>query len=365
MKVAVVGCGQIADAHIQEAKKFSNVDVAAVCDLNFHMAEQAAVRFGIKEMYTDVESMLDKIRPDVVHITSSPASHLSVGETVLRHGSHAYIEKPFAVNCAEAEELIRVADQAGKLVCTGHNLTFDDVFLRLRNLHKEGVLGKIVHVDAFMGYDLAGGFGSVFMQDPTHWLHRLPGGVAHNNLSHPLSLVLEFLRDDHPEIQARGYRQRQARFGDVRDKFFDELRVFISGTEVTANILFSCHCLPTQLYVIVHGTRHQAIANFDSRTLRIVKGAASFGPFRKMEWAMRDTLEAGRELLRLVRDFSRAKLHFFQGMNELFRRFYLAVEGKAEMPIPMSEAVRTTAIMDEIFRQCIVNDREVRAIKCR
>ena len=47
-----------------------------------------------------------------------------------------------------------------------------------------------------------------------------------------------------------------------------------------------------------------------------------------------------------------ARLHFFEGMHELIRRFYLAIEGKGEMPIPMSEAVRTTRIIDDIFAEC-------------
>jgi hypothetical protein len=55
----------------------------------------------------------------------------------------------------------------------------------------------------------------------------------------------------------------------------------------------------------------------------------------------------------------RGRLHFFQGMHELIRRFYLAIEGRGEMPIPMSEALRTTRIMDDIFRSCAEQD-EVR-----
>jgi hypothetical protein len=73
------------------------------------------------------------------------------------------------------------------------------------------------------------------------------------------------------------------------------------------------------------------------------------GPFARVQWAYREVAEANRELLRHAADLCRARLHYFQGMHELFRRFYLAIEGRAAMPIPMAEAVRTTHIMDDIF----------------
>ena len=358
MKVAIVGCGQIAEAHIQECRKIPGLDVAAVCDSSIHMAEQAALRFGICKSYTNLETMLKEVRPDVVHVTTPPASHLPIGKIALEHGSHVYVEKPLTVNVAEAEELIEVAVRKGKLVCVGHSNVFDGAFLRIKKLYEQGRLGRIFHVDALMGYDLGGTFGSVSMGDPTHWVHHLPGGLPQNNISHPLSLILEFLKDERPDIHAQGFRWRKERYGDQRDIFFDELRVLMTGKEVTASLLFSCRALPVQLLVVAHGTKGQAIANLDARTLRVVEGASLPGPFRKVEFAYRDAIQAMGEFRRHIGSLLSARLHFFEGMNELFRLFYLAIQGKGEMPIPMSEAHRTTAIMDGIFHQCQENDRE-------
>lgn len=358
MKIAIIGCGQIADAHIQEARKIPGVDVVAVCDLSDHMAHQAALRFGIPRFYTRTDTMLKEARPDVVHVTTPPGTHLPIGRIALESGAHVYMEKPFTATLAEAEELIDIAARTGKLVCVGHSNAFDGAFLRMKQLHERGKLGKIVHLDAVMGYDLTGAFGSVFMGDPTLWVHKLPGGLPQNNISHPLSLILAFLKDERPEIQARGFRWRKERYGDQRDLFFDELRVIIAGKEVTANLLFSCRARPVQLSLVAHGTRRQAVVSLDARTLRLVEGASMPGPFRKVEWAYRDAKEAAGEFRRHIGNLLFARLHYFDGMNELFRRFYLAIQGKGEMPIPMSEALRTTAIMDEIFRQCKENDRE-------
>lgn len=352
MRVAIVGCGQFADAHVQEARKIPGVEVVSVCDLNVHMAHQVAIRFGIPSHYTDVGTMLRESKPDVVHITTPPSTHLPIGRMAIKHGCHVYVEKPFVITASEAEELIDAAVRHGKLICVGHSSAFDEAFLRLKDMHRDGSLGEVVHVDAYMGYDLTGAFGSVIMGDPDHWVHGLPGGLAHNNISHPLSLMLEFIDDDNPRISAMSFRKRERRFGDIRDRFADELRVFIGGKSSAGTLLFSAHTRPVQLYVVVHGSRCQAIANLDSRTLRVVKGANLPGPFRKVQWAARDTKEARREYRRHLADLVGARLHFFQGLNSLITRFYSAIEGKGPMPIPMQEAYRTTAIMDDIFKQC-------------
>jgi predicted dehydrogenase len=350
MRIVIVGCGQIADAHINEARRISGTTVEAVCDQNYHMAEQVAARLKIRCIYTDLDRMLKEVRPNVVHITTPPASHLAIGRKVIEHGAHAYIEKPFTVNGAEAEELVQLATRFGKLLCVGHGSAFDPAFLRLQAAFNEGKLGDAVHIDTVMGYNLNGPFGVLFMADPSHWVHQLPGGNAQNNISHPLSLILPFLPDQRPRVVARGLRWRKQRYSDVRDRLFDELRVLLIGQRTTASLVFTSRARPVQLYIVFQGTQAQASVSIDGRTFAITRGASMPGPFARVQWVYRKAAEANRELLRHATDLCRARLHYFQGMHELIRRFYLAIEGRAAMPIPMSEAVRTARIMDDIFR---------------
>jgi predicted dehydrogenase len=349
MRIAVVGCGQIADAHIEEVRKIPGAEVVAVCDANVHMAEQASARYGIPGLYTDLGRMMEEAKPDVVHITTPPASHRAIAKKVIECGAHAYVEKPFTVTAAEAEELADQAQRAGRLLCVGHSNAFDSSFLRLRTAAEQGELGEVVHVDTIMGYNLAGPFGSMILGDPTHWIHRLPGGLAQNNISHPLSLLLPFLPDPRPAVQVSGMRWRKERFGDARDRFADELRVTLLGERTTASLTFSCRMRPVQLLVTVYGTKAQATVSIDGRTFRVVRGAEMPGPFARVQWAYREHQQSRRELWRHVRSLAAARLHFFEGLKTLIERFYLAVEGRGPMPIPMSEALRTTRIMDDIF----------------
>ena len=352
LKIAIIGCGQIADAHIRETRKIPNVEVAAVCDLSRHMAEQAAVRFAVPGIYTDVRALLNDVRPNVVHITTPPSSHLAIGKLALEHGAHVYMEKPFTVTLEEAEELVAVADRVGRLICVGHSHAFEANALRLREVVASGALGEVVHIDSSMGYGLGGGFGSVFMRDAKHWIHRLPGGVAQNNISHPLSLILPFLDDERPAVQAIGRRARSERYGDARDEFFDEVRATIVGRTVSATMMFSCRIRPVQVAAVVFGSLGIAELSSGARTLRVSMGSTLPGPFQKVDWARRDALEARREYRRHRASLVLARLHYFEGMNNLFRQFFLATQGKGELPIPMRDAVRVTAIIDEITRRC-------------
>jgi predicted dehydrogenase len=231
----------------------------------------------------------------------------------------------------------------------GHNNAFDTAFLRLRQAFEGGSLGRVVHVETSMGYNLAGPFGAVIMREPDRWIHRLPGGLPQNNISHPLSLVLPFLRDEDVQVRALGFRRRPQRFNDARDGFFDELRVHLWGRTATASLTFSCHARPAQLYVSVFGTSAQAIASIDGRSLRIVKGSSLPGPFARLHWLRQEQRQAGRQLWGHVRALATARLHYFESLHELIQRFYRAIEGRAEVPVPMREAVRATRIIDEIF----------------
>src|SRR5947209_14741225 len=72
LRVAIVGCGKIADGHVETIRHIAGARVVAVCDLEPLMAEQLAVRYGVPGFYGDFTQLLERERPDVVHITTPP-----------------------------------------------------------------------------------------------------------------------------------------------------------------------------------------------------------------------------------------------------------------------------------------------------
>ena len=83
LRVAIVGCGKIADGHAQEIQKLTDqARLVAVCDREMLLAEQLARRYGIPGQYDDFTRLLEREKPDVVHIATPPQSHLPLWRRV-------------------------------------------------------------------------------------------------------------------------------------------------------------------------------------------------------------------------------------------------------------------------------------------
>src|SRR4051794_20203696 len=97
LRIAVVGCGKIADQHVEQILQLPDCRIVAVCDREELMASQLQERLGGVQRFTDVAQMLSEVKPDVVHLTTPPQSHYLLGKLCLESGCNVYIEKPFTV----------------------------------------------------------------------------------------------------------------------------------------------------------------------------------------------------------------------------------------------------------------------------
>ena len=204
LKVALIGYGQIADAHLGELRKIAGVELVATCDVHRDLAEQAAARFGVPAAFDSVSDMLARAHPDAVHITTPPATHKELALTTLAAGAHTYVEKPFAVDAAEASEMLNAAEACGRKICVGHDQLFDPIWLDCKRRFATGEFGNIVHIDSVLGYDLSGPFGALLAEDPGHWVHRLPGGLFQNTISHAVYRITDFMSDERPRVPGTG-----------------------------------------------------------------------------------------------------------------------------------------------------------------
>jgi len=95
LRVAIVGCGKIADAHASQIRRIAGCEIVGVCDTEPLMAQQLFERFQVQAHFSDVTELLRCTRPDVVHITTPPESHFDLARFCLERGCHVYVEKPF------------------------------------------------------------------------------------------------------------------------------------------------------------------------------------------------------------------------------------------------------------------------------
>lgn len=345
MKVAIVGCGKIADAHVEEVRKIPNAEVIAVCDREPLMAEQLSVRYKIPFAWGDFETMLRESRPDVVHITTPPQSHLALTAQAVAAGCHVFLEKPVALDLAEAEAIVAVAEKAGRLLAVNYWPQFERQAIDLDRLWKSGVLGDPVHLESFYGYNLAGEYGTAIKNDPQHWVRRMPGKLYQNVLDHVLNKIVPFLDTDYPGIQVESFSREPG--SDLPD----ELRVMIRGIRVTAYATFSSHARPVGHTLRVYGTRGTAHADWNARTV-VLEGKQSFPSALGRLFPTFATAKAYlTQGMKNLGAFRRYRFGYFDGMRVLLEDFYRAIEQGGASPTPAHDILLVASLMEEIFRQ--------------
>lgn len=351
MKVAIIGCGKIADEHAAVVRLQPGCEICGVCDNEELMAGQLAERLGIKGGFTDARKLLEIARPDVVHITTPPQSHFPLAKLCIEAGSHVLIEKPFTVTAAETEELIRLAEQKHVKLTVGHNHQFSPVALQMRALMQRGYLGgDPVHMESVFCYDMSDGYARALLADQRHWVRALPGQLLHNVISHGVSKIAEFMHADNPLVIAHGFQSPTLKAAGESD-VVDELRVIIDGNGVTAYFTFSTQIKPGRHEFRVYGPKnylqadhvHQTLTHGISKSHKIQLNYL-IPPFAYA----RQYFANGR---RNLGAFARSELHMDAGRRLLLASFYRSIVQGTPVPIPYREIVLTAKIMDSIFAQ--------------
>ena len=353
LKVAIVGCGKIADAHALALQRIKNCEIVGVCDREPLMARQLYERFRVKKCFTDLTQLLSDAKPDVVHITTPPESHFGIGKLCLEWGSHVYVEKPFTVYEHEARKLIELANEKGLKITAGHDDQFSHVARRMRSLAQSGYLGDgPVHMDSYFCYKIGrSGYAGALLGDPNHWIRRLPGKLLQNIISHGVARIAEFLRSDSPEVIAHGFVSPLLRsMGE--SEIIDELRVIISeqaGT--TAYFTFSSQMRPDIHEFRIYGNKNGLIVDQDTETLIKLRGE---GYKSYLQMFVPPVIMARQHLGNLkvnLGKFLARDFHMKSGMKYLIEAFYRSILEDTPVPIPYREILLTAKIMDAIFAQ--------------
>lgn len=353
LKVGIVGCGKIADSHAAQIQRIKGAEIVGVCDREPLMARQLCDRFAIKESFTELTELLERARPDVVHITTPPQSHFEAAELCLGAGCHVYVEKPFTVDEQEARDLIALANERGLKLTVGHDSQFRHAARRLRELVRAGFLGgDPVHMESYFCYELGpGGYAGVLLSDKQHWVRRLPGQLLHNIISHGIARIAEFLKTESPQVIAHGFVSPLLRsMGET--EIIDELRVIICEEErTTAYFTFSSQMRPSLHQFRLYGPKNGVIVDQDQEILLKLPGSRLTSYLEQFV----SPAEIGRQYLANtwmnVRSFLRRDFHAKEGMKYLIESFYRSILDDTPVPIPYREIVLTARIMDAIFTQ--------------
>ena len=151
IRVGIIGCGKIAQVrHLPEYAANPNAEIMAYYDKNRARAEEMAAKYGgsVCDTYFD---LLNRDDIDAVSVCVENRSHAEISTAALYAGKHVLCEKPMAVTLAECESMVAAAERNGKYLMIGHNMRFDPVHRRAKQLLDRGVIGDVITFRAVLG----------------------------------------------------------------------------------------------------------------------------------------------------------------------------------------------------------------------
>ena len=125
MRAAIVGAGSMGRWHAAAAGR-SDGTVVAVVDRE--LASAAAL--GVGAAYVDLETALAAHEVDIVHVCTPLDAHAEIVRIALAAGAHVIVEKPLAPDVSTTDQLLRLADDAGRSVVPVHQFLFQFGFRR-------------------------------------------------------------------------------------------------------------------------------------------------------------------------------------------------------------------------------------------
>lgn len=146
LRHAVIGAAAGVFNMHRDALKLPQVQVVGMADINAEVGQQRADEFGCA-FYTDYQQMLAVEHPDVVTIMTPHPLHARFAIDSLRAGSHVLVEKPMAVQVAEADAMVEAAQQNQRTIGVIFQHRFRPEVIAARKLIQEGHLGTLQHIE--------------------------------------------------------------------------------------------------------------------------------------------------------------------------------------------------------------------------
>src|SRR5258706_14723668 len=251
----LIGCGAIAREHLTVLAELDNVEVVDVWEISTARGLAAAERFGIARSYPSHRSLLADLKPDLVHITTPPASHFPIAQDCLAAGLNVFCEKPMTVRYSDFCTLKQLARDKGCMLMENQQNRFHTSIRRIEELIKSGELVDVIEVQICLSLNITSANSPYVDENAPHFGLTLSGGVIGDFLPHIAYLVYMFtgkILDVHT-----GWMKHKSDSPLPADEF----RGMIKGERTTAYVSFSGNAQPDGFLIRVVGTRMRVEAN--------------------------------------------------------------------------------------------------------
>jgi predicted dehydrogenase len=156
MRVGIIGCGNISDVYVRNAKLFHDIEIIACSDIVPAAAERLAQKYSLREM--NVGGLLAADDVEIILNLTLPAAHAEVSRAAIAAGKHVYSEKPLATSLQEAVALIEEAEAKNLRVGCAPDTILGAGLQTAKALIDEGRVGQILT-----------GLAAVMTKGMEHW----------------------------------------------------------------------------------------------------------------------------------------------------------------------------------------------------
>jgi len=212
MKYALIGCGRIAVNHIK-ATVNNGLDLVAVCDLipgNIDILFEKTGYDKPVERYEDYRKMIDEHKElELVSIATDSGAHAEIALYCIDRGINVIIEKPIAMSLADADEIIKRAEEKHVKVSACHQNRFNIAVQEMRRAVEGGRFGRVSHGSIHVRWNRNKAY---YEQAPWRGKWASDGGALMNQCIHGIDLLRWMMGDEVEEI-----------YGATRQRYHDYL----------------------------------------------------------------------------------------------------------------------------------------------
>lgn len=222
MKYALIGCGRIAKNHLIAVKN-NELELVAVCDILPEQMERLLAQQGWEnrsdiKRYTDYKEMLSQEKPELVSIATESGIHGEIALFCIENGVNVIIEKPMAMNIADAEKILVLAKAKNVKVAACHQNRFNIAVQKLRGAVESGRFGKVSHGSIHVRWNRNAGY---YNQAKWRGTWAQDGGALMNQCIHGIDLLRWMMGEEIVEV-----------YGQTRQQFHDYLEAEDLGMAV-------------------------------------------------------------------------------------------------------------------------------------
>lgn len=130
IRIGVFGVGHLGKFHLNNWKEIEQVTLVGFYDPDDTTAKETAEKYQLKR-FLNAEELMDQI--DAADIVAPTNKHFELCEKAIRKGRHVFVEKPLANTMQEAQQIVKMAKEAGIKIQVGHVERFNPAYLALKN----------------------------------------------------------------------------------------------------------------------------------------------------------------------------------------------------------------------------------------